>query len=55
MTKFIWNTLKHIPSVFSVALLMPVSAIAAEAPLQNLESDKDYVNQSLSQGKIKIA
>ena len=55
MKKLIWNTFKHGPSVFSVALLMAGSAIAAEAPLQNLGSDEGSVNQNLAQGPIEIA
>ena len=31
------------------------SAIAAEAPLQNLGSDEDSVNQNLAQGTIEIS
>ncbi|MGD1699944.1 iron uptake porin [Dapis sp. BLCC M229] len=55
MTKLIWNTFKHSPSVLSVALLMAGSAIAAETPLQNLGSDDSSVNQNLVQGTIEIA
>ncbi len=55
MKKLIWNTFKHSPSVFSVALLMAGSAIAAETPLQNLGSDEGSVNQNLAQGPIEIA
>ena len=49
MTRLIWKTLKHSPSVFSAALLMAGSAIAAEAPLQNLGSGENSVNQNLGQ------
>ncbi len=44
MKKLIWNTLKHSPSVFSVALLMAGSAIATETSPQNGESlDRDLL------------
>ncbi|MDT9338441.1 hypothetical protein VV11_002790, partial [Trichodesmium erythraeum 21-75] len=55
MIKLIWNTFKHSPSVFSIALLMAGSAIAAETPLQNLGTDESPVNQNLTQGSIEIA
>ncbi len=55
MKKLIWNTFKHSPSVFSVALLMAGSAIAAETPLQNLGNDEGSVNQNLAQGGFEIA
>ena len=55
MTKLIWNTFKHSPSVFSLALLMVGSAIATEAPLQNLGSDEGSANQNLAQGTIEIS
>ncbi|MGD1804809.1 iron uptake porin [Dapis sp. BLCC M126] len=55
MKKLIWNTLKHSPSVLSVALLMAGSAIAAETPLQNLGSDEGSLNQNLAQDPIEIA
>ncbi|OZH53252.1 membrane protein [Hydrocoleum sp. CS-953] len=55
MKKLIWNTFKHSPSVFSVALLMAGSAIAAETPLQNVGTDEGSVNQNLAQGPIEIA
>lgn len=45
--KIIWNTLKQSPSVLSVALLMAGSAIAAEAPVQNLESRRESVSENL--------
>lgn len=49
MTKIIWNTLKQSPSVFSVALLMAGSAIAAEAPFQNQGTGENSVTQNLVQ------
>ena len=55
MTKLIWNTFKHSPSIFSVALLMVGAAIAAEAPLQNLGSDEGSINQNLAQDTIEIS
>ncbi|NEP77126.1 MAG: iron uptake porin [Okeania sp. SIO3B3] len=55
MTKLIWKTLKYSPSVFSAALLMAGSAIAAEAPLQTLGSGENSVNQNLAQGAIENA
>ncbi|NEO52326.1 MAG: iron uptake porin [Okeania sp. SIO3B5] len=55
MTRLIWKTLKHSPSVFSAALLMAGSAIAAEAPLQTLGSGENSVNQNLAQGAIENA
>ncbi|GGA44549.1 iron uptake porin [Okeania sp. KiyG1] len=53
MTRLIWKTLKHSPSVLSAALLMAGSAIAAEAPLQTLGSGENSVNQNLAQGTIE--
>ncbi|MDY7004885.1 MAG: iron uptake porin [Cyanobacteriota bacterium] len=56
MTKLIWKTLKHSPSVFSAALLlMAGSAIAAETSLQTLGSGENSVNQNLGQGAIEKA
>ena len=55
MKKLIWNTFRHSPSILSVALLMVGSAIAAEAPLQNLGSDEGSVNQNLAQDTIEIS
>ncbi|NEP71387.1 MAG: iron uptake porin [Okeania sp. SIO2G4] len=55
MTRLIWKTLKHSPSVFSVALLMAGSAIAAEAPPQTLGSGENSVNQNLAQSTIENA
>ena len=56
MTRLIWKTLKHSPSVFSAALLlMAGSAIAAEAPLQTLGSGENSVNQNLGQGAMENA
>ncbi|MDE5113829.1 MAG: iron uptake porin, partial [Trichodesmium sp. St15_bin1_1] len=55
MTKLIWNTFKHSPSVLSALLLMAGSAISAEAPLRNLGSDEGSLNQNLTEGTIEIA
>ncbi|NES74961.1 MULTISPECIES: iron uptake porin [unclassified Okeania] len=55
MTRLIWKTLKHSPSVFSAALLMAGSAIAAEAPPQTLGSGENSVNQNLAQSTIENA
>ncbi|NES67078.1 MAG: iron uptake porin [Okeania sp. SIO2D1] len=53
MTRLIWKTLKYSPSVFSAALLMAGSAIAAEAPLQTLGSGENSANQNLAQNTIE--
>ncbi|NEQ73507.1 MAG: iron uptake porin [Okeania sp. SIO2C9] len=53
MTRLIWKTLKYSPSVFSAALLMAGSAIAAEAPLQTLGSGENSANQNLAQSTIE--
>ena len=51
MKKLIWNTFKHSPGVFSVALLMAGSAIATETSPKNGES----LNQNLLQANTTIS
>jgi len=51
MTKLIWNTFKHSPSVLSVALLIAGSAIATETSPKNGES----LNQNLLQADTTIS